>query len=137
MSQTPPQLTLLIAEDDRMSRDLMRAALKPFNFNIVTAVDGMEAMEMLREHKPRIVLLDILLPRINGLELLQELKEKNQLGEYYVIVVSALGFGEVVRQATMVGARDFIVKPFDIANFQDRIRRALAAVQANTTPPAA
>ncbi len=121
---------ILIVEDDPAMRDLLELALTqqfvpPFELQI--AQNGSEAMEKIQQHLPTLVVLDILLPQMNGLQLLQQLKDQPVRNDTRVVVISALGVREVVQQAMESGANDFIVKPFDMDTFIDRIKSTLIA----------
>ena len=121
----------MLVEDDPVLRDLIRLVLNQQpGFKLITANDGVEALEMFPIDKPDVILLDILLPRMNGLELLRRLKEQDMLGETVVLVISALGYQEIIQQVVDSGARDFIVKPFDIRVLVQRLR----AVSSQRTP---
>jgi two-component system alkaline phosphatase synthesis response regulator PhoP len=114
---------ILIVEDDAAIRDLIVLGFEqkiPAGWKIITAVDGMQAMEAVIDHQPVVMILDILLPRLNGLQLIEQLHEKGYLEHTQVIVVSGLGFKEVVHKMIGVGIRDFIVKPFDIDALVER-----------------
>ncbi len=115
--------TLLLVEDEPALRDLIALILEhQVGCRVVTAGDGMEALESFETLRPRAVVLDILLPYMNGLDLLRRLKEQGNLEQTGVIVISALGYPEVVRQAAEAGASDFLVKPFDPVVLAERVK---------------
>jgi DNA-binding response OmpR family regulator len=117
---------LLLVEDDPVLRDLISLALQRASGYQVTAVeDGEQARELFSQLRPQVLLLDILLPRMNGLQLLAHLKEDDLLGDTTVVVISALGYQEVIEQAIAAGARDFLVKPFDVETLLERLSAAL------------
>lgn len=121
----PP--TVLVVEDDRALRDLMELMLTRRGFNVLTASDGMEALELIRTASPQVILLDILLPQMNGLELMRQLQAEAATPAVPIIVISALGFREVVQQAIAAGAQDFLLKPFDMRLLADKLSRFLPA----------
>lgn len=119
---------LLIVEDDPAMRDLLELAFKqqfvpPFELKIVQ--NGLEALEVVRNHPPALMILDILLPQMNGLQLLQALQEKHHLENTRIVMISALGVREVVQQAIDSGANDFLVKPFDMDTIIARAKAVL------------
>jgi DNA-binding response OmpR family regulator len=115
--------TVLLVEDEPALRDLIALILQNLvGCRVVTAGDGEEALKSFSELHPQAVVLDILLPYMNGLDLLRKLKEQGDLDGTGVIVISALGYPEVVRQAAAAGANDFLVKPFDPEILAERVK---------------
>ncbi|MCI0521607.1 MAG: response regulator [Chloroflexi bacterium] len=126
MLESTAPLSLLLVEDDPVLRDLISLALQRAARYQVTAVeDGEEALEVFAQSRPQVLLLDILLPRLNGLQLLARLKEDDLLGDTTVVMTSALGYQEVIEQAIAAGARDFLVKPFDVETLLERLEIAI------------
>ena len=102
--------TVLIAEDDAV---LMRALYLLFhenNYTIASAADGETALKMTERLKPDLVLLDLLMPKMNGFEYLKNVKADPKLKEIPVIVLSNLGDQEDVAKAKALGALDYFVK---------------------------
>jgi DNA-binding response OmpR family regulator len=119
--------TILIVDDDPPLTDLITLVLSDLqDCQVVTARSGPEALVLCSSLRPKVMLLDILLPQMNGLDLLREMKSRGLLDKLQVIVISGLGYREVVQQAIQMGAKDFIVKPFDIQVLGARVRKALA-----------
>lgn len=122
---------LLIVEDDPAMRDLLELALKqqfvpPFELKI--AQNGLEALDIIQEHPPTLIILDILLPQMNGLQLLTELQNLSiHRDDIRIVIISALGVREVVQQAVQGGANDFLVKPFDMDTLIERVKTVLTA----------
>ncbi|MGB9673555.1 MAG: response regulator transcription factor [Anaerolineales bacterium] len=119
---------ILIVEDDPAMRDLLELALKqqfvpPFELKI--AQNGLEALDIIQEQPPALIILDILLPQMNGLQLLQQIQDYPNRSDIRVVIISALGVREVVQQAIDGGANDFIVKPFDMDTFIARVQAVL------------
>jgi|YelNatPaOPRAMG01_1025707.scaffolds.fasta_scaffold06543_12 DNA-binding response OmpR family regulator len=125
-----PNPILLIVEDDPAMRDLLELTLKqqfvpPFELKI--AQNGLEALDMIQESPPTLMILDILLPQMNGLQLLQQLQVESMPTDTRIVVISALGVREVVQQAIENGANDFLVKPFDMDTLIERVKQVLTA----------
>ncbi len=125
-----PNPILLIVEDDPAMRDLLELTLKqqfvpPFELKI--AQNGLEALDMIQESPPTLMILDILLPQMNGLQLLQQLQVESMPTDMRIVVISALGVREVVQQAIENGANDFLVKPFDMDTLIERVKQVLTA----------
>jgi two-component system phosphate regulon response regulator PhoB len=121
--------TVLLVEDDRPLRDLMELRLTRLGFHVSVAGDGVEALKMIREHPPQVILLDILLPQMNGLELMRLLRDEPNAPAIPIIVISALGFREVVQQAIAAGAQDFMLKPFDMHALTEKLSKYLPAAE--------
>ncbi len=118
-------VTTLLVEDDAPLRDLIGLAIERLlGYTVISAANAAEAMELFQEYHPLFLVLDILLPQTNGLDFLRQLKEKNLLENTFAIVISALGYPEVVQQAAACGARDFLVKPFDVEYLISRLQQA-------------
>lgn len=117
---------ILLVEDDLALRDLISLVLSHMlPCRVIQATNGAEALERYYETRPAVVVLDILLPHMNGLEMLKKLKDEGALEHTAVIVISALGYRDVIRQVVEAGARDFIVKPFDVEVLASRVKQAL------------
>jgi CheY-like chemotaxis protein len=105
-------LMVLVAEDHLDSRDAMRALLEAFGFHVIVAVNGREAVEMAVENRPALVLMDIMMPELDGFEATRELRRHPELEATPIIVVTAMeGAHQLAMQA---GANDYIRKPIDI-----------------------
>lgn len=108
-----PKGTILIVEDDRFLRDLLTGKLEKEGYTIATAVDGKEGLEKLASERPMLVLLDLILPEVDGFEFLKRGREGAGSAMPPVIVLSNLGTREDVEHAETLGAKAFLIK----ANF--------------------
>jgi two-component system, response regulator, stage 0 sporulation protein A len=125
--ETNPEIRILLVEDEPALRDLIALVLSQQpGYQVATAANGLEALAAFQEQPPSVLILDILLPQMNGLQLLVKLKEKELLGEAVIIIISGLGYGEIVQQAVAAGARYFLVKPVDMDLLVERIKQAQA-----------
>ncbi len=115
--------SILIIEDDKAIVDVLKMILEQDGFKIDFAFNGMTGLEKFREIKPDITLLDIRMPRMDGLEVLQEIKklDKNSI----VVMISGHGNIETAVQTTKLGAYDFIEKPFDVDRLKLTIKNGL------------
>lgn len=104
---------ILIVEDDEFLRSLTAKRLEKEGYMVVVAVDGESAVSVARENMPNLILLDLLLPGINGFDVLEKLKTDETLKNIPVIVFSNLGQKEDIDKANSLGADDFLIK----ANF--------------------
>lgn len=104
---------ILIIEDDRFLRDLVVGKLKKEGFETLEAIDGKEGLEKLAKEHPMLILLDLILPEVDGFEFLKRAREGAESAMPPVIVLSNLGTKEDVERADALGACAFLVK----ANF--------------------
>ena len=111
--------TILVAEDHLDSRDALRALLEAFGYEVVCAVNGREAVELALAHRPDLILMDIMMPELDGFEAMRTLRRNEQFDGTPIIAVTAMeGAHQLAIQA---GANDYLRKPIDI-------RRLLAKV---------
>lgn len=115
--------TILLIEADPALRDLIALPLEREGFRVVASDRAAEAPALIRKHKPFLVLLDLFLPHISGLDVLRKIDDGLR-ARCFLIVLSSLGFREVVAQAREAGARDFILKPVDTDRLLEKVRRA-------------
>ncbi len=113
--------TLLIVDDEPIIRDLCARALK--GFKILQANDGQEAIELLRKQTIDVVLTDVMMPRLNGLDLLRQVKEETP--DQIVILMTGYTEKEVILQALKAGADEFISKPINLLQLRTTIYKIL------------
>ncbi len=105
-----PPKRILVAEDDRFLRKAAEVTLRRHGFTVLTASDGEAAVQMARAETPDLVLLDLIMPRLQGFEVLRTLKQDPATQAIPVIVLSNLGQPSDVRQAMEEGAAAYFVK---------------------------
>jgi UDP-3-O-[3-hydroxymyristoyl] N-acetylglucosamine deacetylase len=115
--------TILLVDDDAAVRETISAVLGDEGFEVVTAVDGTEALASLERATPDLVLLDVWLPETDGIEVLSRMRQTH--AELPVIVISGHGNVETAVRATKLGASDFIEKPFSIDGLLAAVNKAL------------
>lgn len=101
---------ILLVDDDLTLREMYEERLKAEGFEIIQAANGEEAMQKARESKPNVILLDIMMPKVNGFDVLKELKADEDLKDIPVIVLTALIQDVDKVQGKKLGAADYIVK---------------------------
>lgn len=101
---------ILLAEDDRFLRKAAETALKRHGFTVLAAVDGEEALRMARTEAPDLILLDLIMPKLQGFEVLRALKADAATAAIPVIILSNLGQDSDVKQAMEAGAAGYFVK---------------------------
>ncbi|VAW43588.1 hypothetical protein MNBD_CHLOROFLEXI01-2925 [hydrothermal vent metagenome] len=117
---------VLVVDDNDMNRDLLTRRLKRMGHEVVTAENGRIALSQLAKHTIDIILLDIMMPVLNGFELLPILKADPQLKSIPVIVISAADDMESIVKGIELGAEDYLPKPFNLPLLNARINTSLA-----------
>jgi len=116
--------TILICDDEPALRELIRATLDD-GYRFAEASDGITALELVREVEPDVVILDLMLPRLGGLEVLARFRADEQLRQVPVLVITA--WNETREDVLAAGAADFASKPFDPDALKASIERLLDA----------
>src|SRR5256885_11205936 len=117
-------MKILIAEDDRDSRELLSWILGKLGYQVVVTVNGKEAWEAFRRGRFRLVISDVLMPEIDGLELCRRIRKHKQSKYTYVIIITALIGKKDYLEGMEAGADDFVTKPFDPDELKARLRVA-------------
>ena len=118
--------TILIIEDDKFLRELIAQKLIKENFEVFEAVDGEEGIKKIKSKKPDLILLDLILPGIDGFEVLSRMKEDPTLTSIPVIILSNLGQKEDVEKGLKLGVADYLIKAhFTPGEIVDKVKAAL------------
>jgi len=102
--------TILVVEDDKFLRELIVRKLTEEKFLILEAIDGEEGIKKIKEGKPDLILLDLILPGIDGFEVLSQIKKEQELSLIPVIILSNLGQKNDVEKGLKMGAVDYLIK---------------------------
>jgi DNA-binding response OmpR family regulator len=113
------QPRLLIADDDLTMIKFIRANLKAENYEVLTSMDGSEAIETVERELPDLMILDIMMPKVNGFEVCRQIREWSKIP---IIMLSALGNEEGKVKCLDLGADDYISKPFGVNELLARVR---------------
>lgn len=117
-------MKVLIVDDEEMAIKMVELQMRADGYEVYTSNDGREAVELIKEHEPDLVISDIMMPFMSGLELLELIKaEKKKIP---VILISALDDVEVIQTAIGMGADDFVIKPVNMDELSLRIQRVMA-----------
>ncbi|MSO71432.1 MAG: response regulator [Alphaproteobacteria bacterium] len=117
--------TILIVEDNELNMKLFHDLLEAQGYGTLQTKDGMEALKLAREHKPDLILMDIQLPEVSGLEVTKWIKEDAELKHIPVIAVTAFavkGDEEKIRQG---GCEAYVAKPISVTQFLETVGRFL------------
>jgi CheY-like chemotaxis protein len=118
---------VLLAEDDRFLRRAAEASLRRHGLEVLTAADGEEALRIARAEPLDLILLDVMMPKLDGFEVLRALKQDDATAHIPVLVLSNLGQERDVAQAKALGAVAFLVKAnLSLQDLIDRVDAALA-----------
>jgi two-component system cell cycle response regulator DivK len=118
--------TVLIVEDNELNMKLFHDLLDAHGYKTIQTRDGLEALDLARKHRPDLILMDIQLPEVSGLEVTKWLKEDDTLKAIPVIAVTAFamkGDEEKIREG---GCEAYISKPISVVNFLETVRRFLS-----------
>jgi two-component system response regulator (stage 0 sporulation protein A) len=128
------KLTVIIADDNKEFTKLLASTIsKESDLEIVgTAADGVQAYEMIMEKQPDVVLLDMIMPNLDGLGVLEKLKVSGISHYPTIIMISAVGQDRITTRALELGAEYYIVKPFDLNVLSQRIQDIKASYQPKT-----
>jgi DNA-binding response OmpR family regulator len=117
---------ILIIEDDKFLRELIAKKLTEEGFSVDEAVDGEEGLRKSKEGNPDLILLDLILPGIDGFEILAKIKEDPETKSIPVIILSNLGQKEDIEKGLKLGAFDYLVKAhFTPGEIIEKVRNAL------------
>ncbi|APZ96144.1 response regulator [Fuerstiella marisgermanici] len=116
---------VLIADDNEQNRELLDAYLADENYEILMANDGQETMEAVDAHQPDLILLDIMMPRMSGYEVCEQLKADPEKRSIPVLMVTALNEMGDIEKAVNAGCDDFLTKPVNSLELKTRVRSLL------------
>ncbi len=117
---------ILVCDDSAFMRMMLKKVLIENGHEIVgEAGDGMEAVQLFRQHKPDLATMDITMPKMDGIQAVTHIHEENPLAR--IVMVTALGQRAIITDALKAGAADFIVKPFDAEQVVETIKKVLTS----------
>lgn len=101
---------VLLVEDDKMLADMYVTKFSKEGMEIMKADDGVKGLEMAKEHKPDLILLDIIMPKLDGFAVLKELKKDPNMSDTHILLLTNLGQSEDVEKGKQLGADDYFIK---------------------------
>ena len=120
-----PQSTVLIVDDNAQNVELLQAFLESLPVKLVTAGDGLEALAKVAEHKPDLILLDVMMPKMSGFQVCKRIKGDPKTRDIQVLMVTALNELGDIEQATECGTDDFVSKPVNKFELLTRVKSLL------------
>ncbi|MDD2550447.1 MAG: response regulator [Bacteroidales bacterium] len=117
---------ILIVDDSTTNQVLLEAILQEEGYDTITAFGANEAFKIIEKEKPKLILLDLLMPEVSGFDFLKEVKANPKTSDIAVVVVSAVGSAENVTLCKQLGAAEFFDKPINIPVFINTIKRMVS-----------
>jgi len=121
----PKEKRILVVDDEPHAIRALTFILKKEGYDVYSALNGEEAMARVRESKPDLMFLDVMMPRKNGFEVCQEIKDDPGLSDIYIIMLTAKGQEKDREKGLSLGADEFITKPFSLTDIVARVRELL------------
>ena len=119
--------TILVVDDNRDNVEILRTFLESRGYNVAVAPDGRTALAKLEEVRPDLVLLDVMMPGMDGWQVCRTIKNHPEFGKTRVMMVTAKGGYEDKFEGMRSGADDYVVKPIDLKELAEKVKRNLAA----------
>ncbi|WP_322512606.1 response regulator [Chloroflexus sp.] len=118
----PP--TIMVVEDDAATRRLYRFLLRNSGYDVIEAEDGIDALEKLAVHDCDVIITDMNMPRMGGIELVRTLRQNRS--QVYIIMVTAFGTPDTEKHAFRTGVNEYLTKPFDFDELERRLQNYFA-----------
>jgi two-component system, cell cycle response regulator DivK len=127
--------TVLIVEDNELNMKLFHDLLEAHGYDIVGTPSGLDALELARAHRPDLILMDIQLPEVSGLEVTKWIKADPELHRIPVVAVTAFAMNGDEERIRQGGCEAYLSKPISISKFMETVRRFLSAPEAERRAP--
>ena len=127
MADANDKKTILVVEDELQVRTLLAKLLEKNDYEVSTAKDGLEAMKHLEEHRPDLMLVDVMMPRLDGFALVKAVRFRKENRNIPIIFLTAKTDARSMIEGINVGAKFFLTKPFQIADVLSKIKKAIEA----------
>ena len=123
MAETP---RILLADDDPDIRAILRAHLEEYQVDLFEARNGEEALETVLVEQPNLVILDVMMPELNGWEICKYIRSKDELSAVRVLMLTAIGHRVNELTSPLYGADSYLDKPFDLDEIDETVKRLIA-----------
>lgn len=126
---TTPSKKILVVDDEQVTTELAKTFLEQQGFRVVCAFDGEEALRVAQAERPDLILLDIMLPKVDGFEVCKRLKADKVFAKTPILMFTAKGLSKDIEKGREVGADEYLVKPFSGRALVATIRKHLKIPQ--------
>ena len=116
---------ILLADDEEDIKTVIKLYLESKGYDVVTSYDGLDTLDKVKAEKPDLILLDIMMPVINGFEVCKQLKADENTSDIPIVMLSAASHAYSVEQAIEAGAVDYIMKPFEPPRIEAILKKIL------------
>jgi DNA-binding response OmpR family regulator len=116
---------ILVIEDDPSVRTLLQKSLTAHGYSVLVAKDGVEGLTMLETERPDLIVVDIMMPRLDGMTLVRAIKKNEVTGPIPVIFLTAKNDPKSMIEGINVGAKFYVTKPFQIDDLISKVKKAL------------
>ena len=127
-------MKLLIVDDNRDLRELAKTMLELNSYIVICAQDGTEAFEKVTLEKPALILMDVMMPGVDGFELTRQLRTKPETKDVPILAMTGLCRKSDIDTCVQAGCTDYIIKPFSFSDLVEKINTLLAEVTSLPTP---
>ncbi|MCP4271483.1 MAG: response regulator [Gammaproteobacteria bacterium] len=121
----PVNASILIVDDMATNRGLVKAVLSPKKYTFYEAESGEKALDMIESSKPDVILLDVMMPGLTGIETCEKIRQKDDFSLVPIIMLTSLDSPDSIADAMTSGATDYIIKPFNAVELQARVKAAI------------
>jgi CheY-like chemotaxis protein len=120
--------SVLVVDDEPMTRTLLQLMLAPADYEVFEAGDGFEALEQIEQHIPDIIVLDVMMPNMDGMSLCRLLREREETANTPIILLSAKTNPESIQEGLLAGANRYLTKPVSRKDLLESLAELLSAV---------
>ena len=117
---------VMAVDDDHVIRGLLEVNLEMEGHEVITAVDGQDALDRVRDERPDLILLDVMMPNVNGWQVAETLKNDPETRNIPIVFLSARAMEADVRKGTDLGVQAYVTKPFDPIDLMDLVNGLIA-----------
>jgi two-component system cell cycle response regulator DivK len=132
-----PAKKVLVVEDNELNMRLFCDLLQAFGFDTVQSRDGLKAVDLTREHKPDLIIMDIQLPEVSGLDLTRWIKDDASIADIPIMAVTAFAMRQDEQHVREAGCEAYMSKPIQMMPFIDTVKQLTAPRRAAPPPPQA
>ena len=129
-SALPPSDTILVADDSMTILAMVSSRLERAGYDVVTAARGDEALRLVQENRPRLVLLDVEMPGLDGVEVARRIRADEALAETFIVLLTSLSEASEVATGMAAGADAYLTKPFSPQDLQTQVEQLIGTPSA-------